>query len=286
MASLPANSIYHFTHPGHPLKPFDLQKFSCNGCKTIGTGKRYRCDLCNFDLHEYCATCPHTLSTFMHTKHALTLTRQMDRVCDVCADPVEGLFYRCKKCEFNVHPLCTQLPQNLRHALHTIHPLNLQSSSVSSFCAVCRGLCKNWRYRCGTCNNFDIHLECVLVPVVPCTGNAQTSTQRGIPKFGQGIPFQPPPQFLPYYNYGFPYAPAGANYPSGYGFNMYHCQNMYPNPNNFVPQNQQGGVSNNATGEMAGGRLGKLMFSLVGQLGFGVLSDMIFGVDLTSVFSG
>ncbi|KAJ0088002.1 hypothetical protein Patl1_31792 [Pistacia atlantica] len=34
-------------------------------------------------------------------------TRQIDRICDVCRDGVEGLFYRCKECEFDVHPLCT-----------------------------------------------------------------------------------------------------------------------------------------------------------------------------------
>ncbi|KAI3474135.1 hypothetical protein Pfo_028923 [Paulownia fortunei] len=202
MAPLPKNSIDHFAHPGHPLTAFEGDKeYLCDGCKTLGTGKRYRCHGCDFDLHDYCGTCPRVLSSFMHQNHALSLvirkaqgTRQVDRICDVCADPVEGLFYRCKECEFDVHPLCTQLPQKLQHALHKIHPLNLQSWPVPGLCAVCRGLCNSWRYRCGICN-FDIHLECVLVPVVPCPQNAQTN-QRGIPIFDQGIPFQPRPNLL------------------------------------------------------------------------------------------
>lgn len=288
MAPLP-KSIDHFTHPGHPLSPVDggKQDYQCDGCKTTGTGKRFRCQKgCDFDLHDYCATCPRTLSSFMHQNHALTLVmrkaapthgaRQVNRICDVCQDPVEGLFYRCKECEFDVHPLCTQLPEKLHHAMHKVHPLTLQSSPVAGHCAVCRGSCGGWRYRCGMCS-FDIHLECVLVPVVPCPENAQTC-QRGVPAgFDPGnIPFQGPPQFGGYY--GYPYG--GPGYYPGYnhqpcfgpGFNMYY-------PNNF--QNQAVGPSSNGTGKS-----GRSMFSLVGQLGLGVVSNMIFGVDLSSLFSG
>ncbi|XVF55198.1 hypothetical protein PTKIN_Ptkin06aG0017600 [Pterospermum kingtungense] len=56
------------------------------------------------------------------------------RVCDLCVDPVEGLFYRCKLCEFDVHPLCTQLPEHVRHVMHKDHPLRLQRS-VPAPCA-------------------------------------------------------------------------------------------------------------------------------------------------------
>ncbi|KAK4419026.1 putative nucleoredoxin 1-1 [Sesamum alatum] len=286
MAPLPKSSIVHFTHPAHTLTAVDDQRdYLCNGCKTLGNGKRYRCQRCDFDLHDYCGTCPRLLSSFMHKKHALSLVtrkaqgaRQVDRICDVCRDPVEGLFYRCKECEFDVHPLCTQLPEKLQHALHKIHPLILQSSTVPGFCGVCGGSCSSWRYRCEVCN-FDIHLECVLVPMVPCRQNERVSQERGVPMFDQGIPFQPPPQFgVPY---GWPCGPGNNGYPLGpSGFNMQqNYQYMYPN--NVMAQNQQvGGGSNIGTG-----RPRKSMFALVGQLGFGVLSNMIFGVDL-SLFSG
>ncbi|PIN12978.1 hypothetical protein CDL12_14400 [Handroanthus impetiginosus] len=284
MASLPKTSIDHCIHPGHPLTAVDGgdQEYICDGCKTLGIGKRYRCHGCDFDLHEYCGTCPRTLSSFMHQDHTLTLvmrkpqaTRQVVRICDVCSDPVEGLFYRCKDCEFDVHPLCTQLPEKLQHALHKIHPLTLESSKITSFCAVCKELCNEWRYRCGICG-FDIHLACVLKPVVKCSENNTQTNQRG-------IPFQPPPQFPHYYYYGFPYGvpygPTGYHY--GPGFNMY--QNQCMPPNNFVPQNQVTAASGNSG---SGSRWGKLMLSLVGQLGSGVLSNMIFGVDLSGLFAG
>ncbi|KAL8039322.1 hypothetical protein ABFX02_10G028400 [Erythranthe guttata] len=311
MAPLPKKSIDHFIHPGHPLTPFDGDtEYLCDGCKTVGgAGKRFRCSHsgCDFDLHDYCATCPRQLTSFMHKPHALALVmrkgqsqRVNERVCDVCKDPVEGLFYRCKDCEFDVHPLCTQLPEKLQHALHKPHPLTLRSSPIAGSCAVCRAPCgsSTWRYRCGECN-FDIHLECILVPVVSCqqkgAGAGPQTNQRGVvpPVFDQGIPFRPPPQFA-HYNYGFPYyyqgpTPGYMNHPPGYanhpGFNYgYNNQyyNMYPN-NAMPPQNdhQVAGGSSNGNGT---GRNGKSMFALVGQLGFGVISNMIFGVDVTSLF--
>ncbi|KAL1549198.1 hypothetical protein AAHA92_17330 [Salvia divinorum] len=58
MAPLPKNSTNHFTHP-HPLTTADYnQEFSCDGCKTLRIAKRFRCSACDFELHDYCATCP------------------------------------------------------------------------------------------------------------------------------------------------------------------------------------------------------------------------------------
>ncbi|XP_057505230.1 protein VACUOLELESS GAMETOPHYTES-like [Actinidia eriantha] len=174
MAPVGKKAIQHFSHPGHILSELKAETlFLCDGCKTPGQGTRYRCDPCDFDLHDYCGTCPRSLSSFMHP-HPLNLvlrkakaTRQNERVCDVCRDPVEGLFYRCSDCEFDAHPLCTQLPQYIRHALHQVHPLRLQATTVAaSQCAVCRVACSSWRYRCGACG-FDIHIECVLAPCDP-----------------------------------------------------------------------------------------------------------------------
>ncbi|MBA0814757.1 hypothetical protein Gohar_020564 [Gossypium harknessii] len=47
-------------------------------------------------------------------------------VCDLCGNLVEGLFYRYKLCEFDAHTLCTQLPEYVRHVMHTDNPLRLQ----------------------------------------------------------------------------------------------------------------------------------------------------------------
>ncbi|KAA8518950.1 hypothetical protein F0562_016276 [Nyssa sinensis] len=135
----------------------------------------------------------------------------------------------CKDCEFDVHPLCTQLPQHLRHVLHPVHPLTLQTSS-SSWCAVCRGACPSWRYRCGVCG-FDIHLECVLTPCVP-------PTQRTPP------PPPPPPHYAAYT-------------PNPY---MYNCVN----------QAQRGGAANGRSGKMMYSLAGKLALGVISNMIFGM----------------
>ncbi|KAA8516383.1 hypothetical protein F0562_016676 [Nyssa sinensis] len=322
MALVPMNSIEHFTHPGHPLEELHAgTEFLCDGCKTLGTGKRYRCHGCDFDMHEYCGRCPRSLSSFMHP-HPLTLvvrkmqgTRQNERFCDVCGEFVEGLFYGCKDCEFDVHPLCTQLPQHLRHALHTIHPLMLQTSS-SSPCAVCGDMCNFWRYRCGICS-FDIHVECVLTP---CD---HPPTQRTIPPCHPPPPPQPllarPPHYGTAYAYGVssgppnPYnmynhvnhvQPCGPP-PPHYGayayrsagpslYNMYSYVNQPSQPHdgaaayNGVPSGPSLYNTHNYVnqadqeGDATHGRKRKKMYAIVRKLTFGVLSNAIFGMDFFS----
>lgn len=263
MAPVPkTKTLRHFTHPEHDLVKISTKKdYVCAGCKTPGgAGIRFRCHNCDFNMHEYCATCPATLSSFIHPHHNLTLVfrtqgaRQNERVCDLCADSVEGLFYRCKTCDFDIHPLCTQLPQYVRHALHPAHQLLLQPSACG-WCAVCRSACSSWRYRCAACS-FDIHLECMLV--APSNG---ASTSRAVPPAG------PPPQF---------YGAAAPPYPHGYG--------VYPG---FSPQYNYNHVSQaQGSGQPSKGKkVGKIMYALVGKLTVGVLANVLFGLGDFSFFS-
>ncbi|KAK9266431.1 hypothetical protein L1049_021434 [Liquidambar formosana] len=147
MAPARKRTIQHSTHPGHLLAEVYMNKeYICDGCNTLGYGTRYRCDGCNFDLHEHCGTCPARFSSFMHPRHQLNLIfSHIDRICGVCGDRVEGRYYRCNLCNFDVHPLCTQLPQFVRHAMHPGRPLRLQPSSPT-WCMVCKNVCTSWRY--------------------------------------------------------------------------------------------------------------------------------------------
>lgn len=276
-------TIVHFTHPGHLLVKLNANtEYLCDGCKTLGSGSSFRCITCNFDLHEYCGKCPRSLTSFMHPQHPLSLlvrkeqgTRTNDRGCDVCGESVEGLFYWCKHCNFNVHPLCTQLPQYLRHALHPAHPLTLQASNTVGCCGVCRGVCDSWRYRCGTCRDVDVHLECVLVSCDTRTRQGPIPSPQGYGGYGGGgVAYGWNPYHNNMYN--------AANY--GYGgvasgsspYNMYNAAYVnYQVPgynvvyNNCPNQAQGGGATN--------GRPGKKMYRLVSKLAFGVLTNVIFG---------
>lgn len=63
--------IIHFSHPQHPLSMVDLPDlFTCVGCKEFGSGKRFVCQQCNFQLHDFCALAPPALKApLFHSQH-------------------------------------------------------------------------------------------------------------------------------------------------------------------------------------------------------------------------
>lgn len=193
--------VHHFTHI-HPLTKVDgYSEFTCGGCKTYGFGKIYRCSSCDYNLHEHCAKCLPTILSFMHPQHELQLvfrgpeqTHHEKRMCDICDEPVEGLFYQCHPCGFDVHPLCTQLPQHVRHVPHPAHLLELSRWGASSTCMVCSGAIRSWRYKCGPCG-LDVHMECVNTSAA----SVATIQQRC---YGSQPYYHPSQYYQPYYNHG------------------------------------------------------------------------------------
>lgn len=65
--------IVHFSHQQHPLAKMTLPDlFTCTGCKEYGAGKRFACQQCDFQLHEFCALSPPSLNTHpLHGQHQL-----------------------------------------------------------------------------------------------------------------------------------------------------------------------------------------------------------------------
>lgn len=63
----------HFGHPQHPLSQVILPDlFTCAGCKEYGAGKRFICQLCDFQLHDFCALAPPALMNHpFHIQHQL-----------------------------------------------------------------------------------------------------------------------------------------------------------------------------------------------------------------------
>lgn len=124
---------------------------------------RFRCDQCNFDVHPTCGTCPDSISSFTHPQHVLQLMERPNlhfHECHLCQKLIKGVVYRCKACNFFVHPVCSQLPEYLsNHAIHPPHSLKLQLMA-SSKCDVCDKSCKHWRYFCGICD-VHIHVGCL-----------------------------------------------------------------------------------------------------------------------------
>ncbi|KAF8717980.1 hypothetical protein HU200_025446 [Digitaria exilis] len=162
-----AKTIRHDAHKEHPLVLVDSGEwgsrfFTCGGCGCPGGSPRHRCAACDFDLHELCATAPRTASFFFHGQHPLAFELGPDddhRGCDVCGTPIRGMHYRCRPCDFDVHPVCSQLPGAAVSPLHPEHLLML-NVGVPKECARCGSHCV-WRYTCGVCW-FYLHPRCLL----------------------------------------------------------------------------------------------------------------------------
>ncbi|KAG8390043.1 hypothetical protein BUALT_Bualt01G0042100 [Buddleja alternifolia] len=233
----PSSTLQHYIHPKHPLHLLNIpQEFICNGCSALGFGPRYRCHTCDFDLHEICATCPNTTPSPLHPHHPLTLVNHPvnDRFCDLCGDLVHGLFYTCRACEFDVHPLCTQLPLHVQLPLHPHHLLKLQPGSGPAGCALCFKACTFWRYRCDACS-LDVHLECVLGG-----GGDDMSDQAAVTCQTRAVVPQPQQAGFGGCAMGIPVGGGGGGYGAYGGAEMMTCQPSKVEWNNMSSSSSSG----------------------------------------------
>ncbi|ERN11420.1 hypothetical protein AMTRI_Chr03g43510 [Amborella trichopoda] len=161
--------ILHFSHPNHPLSLISIPYlFTCMGCKEYGAGQRYRCNLCNFDLHEFCALAPSHLQNHpLHPKHPLVFstkpsTRFLKPKCEICSKTTKGFAYRCTACYFEMHPCCSKLSIDMKYPTHE-HTLKLSPATLmgdgSFWCQVCGRKRSGWLYNCTNCR-YGVHAVC------------------------------------------------------------------------------------------------------------------------------
>ncbi|XP_044460459.1 uncharacterized protein LOC123192055 [Mangifera indica] len=165
-------------HPSHPEHELELKSFekpyTCDGCKQRGFGSRYRCDLCNFNLHKECRFPSPTAHHHFLENSAFKLLYQppvkkcncgndCPRCCDACGQPVNGFVYHDEKNNWDLHPCCQNLPcevlfDGVRFEL---------SEKVSSKCYFCgktkpegtASEIEGWSY-VSKCKKFNIHVNC------------------------------------------------------------------------------------------------------------------------------
>ncbi|EAZ04681.1 hypothetical protein OsI_26835 [Oryza sativa Indica Group] len=190
--------ITHFAHPQHLLLKTRYDSTSrhvCDICRAKLSGLvGYRCNACDFDIHQACADYfKKTISFFAHPWHTLTLCRMPPEnkgwVCDLCMEhcPPGNFVYRCIQCKFDVHPLCTLLPQTIRSPLHPHHDLNMVPSS--GHCNACPERLPVWHYICGPCTSpsYRLHIGCVSgAPSGVGQGSGGTTNQNNSSSRGQG----------------------------------------------------------------------------------------------------
>ncbi|KAK2989288.1 hypothetical protein RJ640_015382 [Escallonia rubra] len=93
-----------------------------------------------------------------------------DTYCNACRRTANGLAYRCRACNIDVHAQCAILPPAISHHSHP-HQLHLAFSppySSKSFgCDICyKSGSNHWLYRCNSCG-FDAHLSCAMSKTRP-----------------------------------------------------------------------------------------------------------------------
>ncbi|ESW03872.1 hypothetical protein PHAVU_011G048900 [Phaseolus vulgaris] len=160
--SMKYSEISHFSHPQHKLR-FEYSEFpfKCDGCKEVGIGSRYKCSICDFDLHMHCAMI--TSPTLFHPFYTKCTFQFMSkppgdtpRYCNACEKDVSGFVYHCKACGFDLHPCCAKLPMVLDDGEVKLYLYR----KVSSCCHRCGRKGRSWSYR-SKCKNYNLHVACV-----------------------------------------------------------------------------------------------------------------------------
>ncbi|PKI35747.1 uncharacterized protein LOC116212896 [Punica granatum] len=174
--------MLHFGHPQHPLAHiYQPDLFTCSGCKEHGAGKRFSCQHCDYQLHEFCAVAPQALEGHpLHVQHQLLFYSKPVKggmtksKCEACGKSIKGYAFRCVPCNFQLHPCCAMLPQEIIFSAHP-HTLRLlpapaSSSSTttgadpSSLCGECRRRRPGRLYRCTACGcDYCLHAVCAKV---------------------------------------------------------------------------------------------------------------------------
>ncbi|PWZ36973.1 hypothetical protein Zm00014a_025391 [Zea mays] len=166
--------MVHFSHPEHRLARFDFPHlFMCMGCKEYGAGKRFMCQACGFQLHEFCALAPPSLHEHpFHPKHPHLLFFVKPASggflrcrCDVCGKPVRGFSFRCASCSFDMHPCCAAMARRMELPAVHEHPLLLLArdgaEQTSFVCQACRRTRRAGQhaYQCLPCGYY-LHARC------------------------------------------------------------------------------------------------------------------------------
>ncbi|XP_017240641.1 uncharacterized protein LOC108213365 [Daucus carota subsp. sativus] len=146
----------------------------CHTCNKSAKGSgAYLCtrhnDRRSFCLHKTCSKLP--ISVYLH-EHSLCLQKDFifaeDAACIICNKRVVGSpTYTCVSrnddvnCQnFYLHKTCAEIPQQINHHKHTIHPLSLLPRPDRLTCDICRRHIKV-SYGCVECN-FNVCVFCGL----------------------------------------------------------------------------------------------------------------------------
>lgn len=163
-------------------------QITCDVCgQRITDGELYQCSTCHFDAHRHCAEIREKIHVSIHGHSLQLLTRNYynnnsEVVCSLCHESLQHSewVYRCERCEYDVHAMCTKLLSSARWTLHD-HPLILRPCPPrkSLVCGCCNGDIQEhtWHYYCGPCG-YSVHLE----EVVPSLHSFKDASRKELAK--------------------------------------------------------------------------------------------------------
>lgn len=155
------NEISHFSHPQHKLRiEFTEVPYKCDGCKEIGIGSCYKCNLCDYDLHMHCAIPTPVIYHPFYPKCSFVFMSRppgnVPRYCNACERGISGFVYHCKSCGFDLHPCCAKLPTTLEDGEIKLYLYR----KVTATCQRCGRKGRSWSYRSSD-KKYNLHVACV-----------------------------------------------------------------------------------------------------------------------------
>ncbi|OMP05515.1 Protein kinase C-like, phorbol ester/diacylglycerol binding protein [Corchorus olitorius] len=168
--SLHKHSMFHLKErPKH-----DHPGYACALCREKSNVFFYECGSCYFFLDINCALFLNKHFFYQSKDEAhqfafILFENHNDKLktvaCSWCHEPLadSSSTYISAECKYYLHKSCfDQLPTQIDHPCHSIHPLILEFDNKNRFCKLCqKGDDKHFfYYHCFACN-FDIHLECI-----------------------------------------------------------------------------------------------------------------------------
>jgi hypothetical protein len=154
---------------------------SCDICWNDISEDLYHCKTCEFDAHLHCVEIKDEVEVFFHdhTLHLLLQNYYNDKPNSICCFCEELLqesewVYRCERCDFDVHALCTKFQKEIKGGFYYCHDIIMRQClpRKSLTCHHCNGEIKEytWYYTCGEqpCA-LTMHPLCIVHPLnLPC----------------------------------------------------------------------------------------------------------------------
>ncbi|XP_058204309.1 uncharacterized protein LOC131318504 [Rhododendron vialii] len=158
----------HDCYPKHDheleLRSYN-KPFKCDGCKEEGIKTRYRCEPCNYDLHEGCMYPKPMITHDLFQGSKFVFHHEPGKICHACGRKICGYSYHCEEDHLDLHPRCSNLSGKLSIG-DTEFVLRKKAKKNCFWCQkkqpswLVKKNVQGWCY-VSKCNKFYCHVYCV-----------------------------------------------------------------------------------------------------------------------------